>query len=477
VATTLPRLEARLYGFGTYRAEDYDALIDHPVEMGRFTLAELEVCGVTHAVAVTGRQRAHMGRLCRDLAPICEHHIRLFGEPAPVQRYLFLITAVDEGYGGLEHRSSSALLCPRRDLPGSEGGPVEEDYRELLGLCSHEYFHTWNVKRIKPQAFIPYRLDREVHTRLLWVFEGITSYYDELALARSRVIEPQAYLELLARTITRVQRAPGRFKQSLSESSFDAWTKLYRQDENAPNAIVSYYAKGALVALALDLHLRLETDGRVSLDDFMRLLWKRFGRSGRGIGEDDVQALVEEVSGLSPGDFFSRYIDGLEDPPLAELLARFGVRMTLRPAESWDDKGGKPAALPLERLLRRGALGVRLDKSGGEARLAVVLDDSAARRAGLAAGDTICAVDGLRATAANLETLIGNYPPGSRLRIHAFRRDELREFEVELQVPAADTCVLTLEELDTADEVKRRRDAWLPGPTTASPPAGGEEPS
>ena len=274
VATSLPEAvgekgAAERYGFGLYRADSYDDLIDHPVEMGTFTLGEFEACGVPHAVAITGRHDCDMGRLLADLKPVCERQIRLFGEPAPMSRYVFLTTAVGDGYGGLEHRASTALLCSRADLPHVGMDEATDGYRQFLGLCSHEYFHTWNVKRIKPAAFVPYRLAEESYTRLLWAFEGFTSYYDDLMLVRSQRIGLDDYLGLLAKTITQVHKGSGRHKQSVAESSFEAWTKYYRQDENSPNAIVSYYTKGALVALLLDLRLRAESHGARSLDTLM----------------------------------------------------------------------------------------------------------------------------------------------------------------------------------------------------------------
>jgi predicted metalloprotease with PDZ domain len=247
---------AKAHGFGVYQAANYDELIDHPVEMGLFTLASFSACGVDHEIAISGRHDADIERIAADLARICAWQIRFFGEPAPMSRYVFLVTAVGEGYGGLEHRASTALLCSRDDLPYPGMGKISEGYRKFLGLCSHEYFHTWNVKRIKPAEFIPYDLDRENFTTLLWFFEGFTSYYDDLALLRSGSIKLADWLEITAKTISSVQRGPGRRLQTLAESSFDAWSKFYRPDENTPNAVVSYYAKGALVALALDLTLR-----------------------------------------------------------------------------------------------------------------------------------------------------------------------------------------------------------------------------
>jgi predicted metalloprotease with PDZ domain len=260
VATTLERLDTSPAGFGAYRARSYDELIDHPVEMSAFALASFEAGGAVHDVAISGRHRADLDRLGADLARICQWQCDLFGGTtpgrAPFERYLFLVTVVGEGYGGLEHRASTSLLASRDDLPQPGVTKVTESYRRFLGLASHEYFHAWNVKRIKPSAFTPYDLARENYTRQLWAFEGFTSYYDDLALARSGVIDATSYLELLARAITTLLRNPGRHVQSAAESSFDAWIKYYRRDENTPNAVVSYYVKGSLIGLALDLTLR-----------------------------------------------------------------------------------------------------------------------------------------------------------------------------------------------------------------------------
>jgi predicted metalloprotease with PDZ domain len=213
---------------------------------------------------------------------ICEAQIAFF-EPktrkAPMDRYVFMTMVVGEGYGGLEHRASTALICNRNDMPVKHNPEMSEGYKAFLGLCSHEYFHTWNVKRIKPAVFADYDLRQESYTSLLWLFEGFTSYYDDLMLVRSGLIDEAAYLKLVSKTINGVLRGSGRLKQSVAESSFDAWTKYYRQDENSPNAIVSYYTKGSLVALGLDLTIRAETAGKKSLDDVMRTvaaLWPRF---------------------------------------------------------------------------------------------------------------------------------------------------------------------------------------------------------
>lgn len=469
VATAMRREEAAPYGFGSYRAADYDELIDHPVEMGRFALTQFEAGGVPHEVIVSGRQHADLDRLGADLQKICAYQIGLFGAPPPMDRYLFLVLAVGDGYGGLEHRASCSLICKRDELPrqgeGPEGLPDSNDprhnagYRGFLGLCSHEYFHTWNVKRIKPAAFTPYDLSRENHTRLLWAFEGITSYYDDLALLRAGLIDLDTYLVLLGESATRVWRGAGRLRQSVAESSFDAWIKFYRQDENSPNAVVSYYAKGALVALALDLLLRARAGS--SLDELMRILWTRYGRTGQGVPEDGVEAVAQEIGGPDLRDFFARAVHGTEDLPLAELLAPFGIDFTLRPAESDSDPGGKPSPKPDLELAARPALGARIAK-GAEARLTHVADGGAAQAAGLAPGDVILAVDGLRASGDTLSGLLAAHRPGTRVRVHFFRRDELMESDLLLQAPPRDTAVFTLR--DDADETMRAlRDDWARG--------------
>src|SRR5210317_1406180 len=341
VATAMERKKAEQYGFGLYSAANYDELIDHPVEIGELLIGEFEANGVPHAIAIRGDTRVDMARLCHDLQTICEQHMTLLGAPADLDRYLFLLNAPGTGYGGLEHRWSSANICSRDHLPARGDEGVSDEYRTLLGLLSHEYFHLWNVKRLKPAAFTPYDLSQEVHTGLLWVYEGITSYYDDLALVRSGLIDMDSYLELLGQTITRVVRSGGRRKQSVAESSFDAWTKFYKQDANATNAIISYYAKGALIALSLDLKLRSETDGKVSLDNVMQAAWQRWGETGDGMPEDGFENLCAEVSGLDLEDFFEATVRGTGELPLEALLKTQGVDYHLRQSAGGKDSGGK----------------------------------------------------------------------------------------------------------------------------------------
>jgi len=435
VATTLTRAGAAPYGFGRYRATSYDELIDHPVETSTFELITFDAGGVPHDIAVSGRQCADLPRLARDVQRVCQWQIDLFGG-APFDRYLFQVTAVGDGYGGLEHRASTSLLCRRDELPRAGSEKIDDGYLNLLGLASHEYFHAWNVKRIKPAAFAPYDLARENYTRQLWAFEGFTSYYDDLALARCGLIDAERYLELLGRTITTVMRGPGRHRQSVADSSFDAWIKYYRQDENTPNAVVSYYAKGALVGCALDLILRRE--GPASLDDLMRALWDRFGRPGIGTPEDCVRALASELAGRDLGEFFAHHVDGTDDLPLFSLLADFGITLQMRAATGPKDRGGTPGGGTSPKC----TLGVRL---GPEGKLSVVLRDGPAARAGLSAHDTLAAVAGLKFSPDNIAAQLDRHAPGETIEVHAFRRDELIVLQVTLDEAPADTCYLTVD--------------------------------
>jgi predicted metalloprotease with PDZ domain len=456
VATALPSGAIDDRGFGVYRAADYDELLDHPVEISDFESVEFTASGVAHRLVVAGRFETDLDRIAADLRQICTTQIEFFGAPPPFDRYCFLCLAVGDGYGGLEHRSSSSLIFCRDDLPkvGELGQPRE--YQRFLALASHEYFHTWHVKRSKPAAFMPYRLDRRVHTRLLWVFEGITSYYQELMLLRSGVVGANAYLQRLGELLTRVYRSPGRFKQSLAEASFDAWDVLYRPEPNHPNTSMSYYTKGALVALALDLTLRIETAGRTSLDGVMRELWRRYGARAVGLPEDGFERLAAEVAGIDLAEFFDVAVRGTEDLPLASLLARFAVTFRLRAATGPDDRGGAERATPGEPL----ALGAMVREREHGLELTSVLEGGPAERAGLNPGDVLVALDRLRVTARNLRRRLARFEHGERVTASVFRGDELIEVGLVMQSAPLDTCYLVLDE--SADPAAReRRRAWL----------------
>lgn len=450
VATSLPAVEVDSGGFGRYRAADYAELIDHPVEMGAFERVRFQACGVPHELVLTGDYRTDTGRIVADLTRICEHHIRFFGEPAPMPQYVFLVMVVGQGYGGLEHRASTALLISRDHLPVPGADTIDDKYLEFLGLCSHEYFHSWNVKRIKPAVFTPYQLQAESYTRLLWFFEGITSYYDDLALVRCGLIDHSRYLKLLATTLTRVQRGGGRRRQSVTDSSFDAWHKFYKQDENAANAIVSYYAKGALVALCLDARLRSETEGRASLDTLMRQLWRRWVATGDGLAEREPEALASELAGTDLAPFFATALYSTDELPLGEALGQLGVQLQWRHRRSNSDTGGSgeldeqqtdgPHApdpqTPDRQAPSRPLLGAVVASDHGAAMVRQVSNGGAAEAAGLAAGDRLLAVDRIMVTADSVHTELERHVQTESVPVHYVRHGVLRSGHLPLVMPA-----------------------------------------
>ena len=372
VATGLTALLVNAQGFGTYQAADYDELADCPFELGAFWSGTFKACGVPHRFVVSGATPAFDGaRLLADTKKICETSIRFWhgGRKPPHKSYVFMLNAVDDSYGGLEHRNSTALICGRRDLPRLGEAKTSDGYTTLLVLISHEYFHTWNVKRLRPAEFTRYDYAQENYTRLLWFFEGFTSYYDDLLLRRAGLIDDALYLKLLNKTLNQVLQTPGRAVQSVAQASFDAWVKYYRQDENTPNATVSYYTKGALVALCLDLTLRQE--GHTSLDAVMRALWTRC--QAGPMQEDDLLAVLAELGGRDFSRELADWVHGTSDLPLKALLERHGVGVH------------EDAAQPAQRL------GLRVAETAG-IQVKVVLRGGAAERAGFAAGDEWLAV-------------------------------------------------------------------------------------
>lgn len=465
VATAMDPVDTDDAGFGRYEAADYDELIDHPFEIGAHERIDFTVCGVPHAMVLTDAAPFDADRLRADLERICEHHVRFFGEPAPMPRYLFLTLLVDAGHGGLEHRASTALLATRAHLPTLATGPNDDKYVDFLGLCSHEYFHTWNIKRIKPAAFVPYRLAAESHTRLLWFFEGVTSYYDDLALVRSGLIDRARYTTLLARTITRVQRGTGRLTQTVTDSSFDAWNKFYQQDENAPNAVVSYYAKGALVALCLDARLRQASEGHITLDTLMAVLWARWLADGAGLGEDEPERVALELVGNSRiGDvsasddlreFFHQALYSTADLPLESALQTLGAGLAWRAREGVADTGGKPGSPGADEHSRW--LGASLAASAAGPVVQIVLSGGPAERAGLAAGDRLVAIDELSFDAGDIDAVLRRYPVGESVSVHHVRLGRLLQSTLSIEAAPHDTAVVTLADDDGPSD-------WLDGP-------------
>ncbi len=412
----------------TLKADHYDQLIDSPFELADQTRFSFETHGIEHEFVISGTHATNVDRLKTDIEKICAAEIDLFGS-APFKNYTFMTMATGNSYGGLEHCNSTSLITPRDDLPKSnEPTEPSKDYQRFLGLCSHEYFHSWLVKFIRPENFANYNLHQEGYTSLLWIFEGFTSYYDDLILLRSGVISQKSYLDLLKSQIDRYLQNPGRFVQTVAESSFDAWIKFYRQDENSNNAGTSYYNKGALVALCLDLGLRLRGS---SLDALMRRLYENT-QNGVQVNERTIFDLCEELTGDSWVEQINHLINTTEELPLDQLFPEFGLSYTL--------KNDKTLAYGLK--LADKPEGVLVQNAHRE---------GAGAKAGISANDVIIAIDGLKATTKLIEKYAkqkGNYS------VLAFRRDELLSFEV-----TSDSINLTEVKLIIEDQSKA--DKWL----------------
>jgi predicted metalloprotease with PDZ domain len=422
-ATGLQATKVNKQGFGDYLASNYDELVDCPFELGNFWRGEFSACGIPHEFVVAGAMASFDGaKLIADTQKICEIEIKFWHEKkpaasAPYKRYVFMLNAVEEGYGGLEHRNSTALICTRRDLPALGMKKMPDNYVTLLGLISHEYFHTWNVKQLRPAEFARYDYTQENYTELLWFFEGFTSYYDDLLLRRAKLIDDSTYFKLINKTINMVLQAPGRQVQSVAQASFDAWVKYYRQDENTPNATISYYTKGALVAMCLDLSMRSE--GNANLDQVMRGLWQRC--QGGPMTEADLLAELEVQTGRSWKKEIKAWVHGTQDLPLKTLLASQGVTVHEDPPQ----------------MAQR--LGLRVLESQGVVQIKTVLRGGAAERAGMAAGDEWWAVSSAKSGAQTwrlkkLEEL--TLLLGAEKKAKATLTRDQKVFELDLSIPS-----------------------------------------
>lgn len=412
----------------TLKADHYDQLIDSPFELADQTRFSFETHGIEHEFVISGPHNANIDRLKADIEKICAAEINMFGS-APFKNYTFMTMATGNSYGGLEHCNSTSLITPRDDLPKSnEPTEPSKDYQRFLGLCSHEYFHSWLVKFIRPENFANYNLHQEGYTSLLWIFEGFTSYYDDLILLRSGVISQKSYLDLLKAQIDRYLQNPGRFVQTVAESSFDAWIKFYRQDENSNNAGTSYYNKGSLVALCLDLGLRLRGS---SLDALMRRLYENT-QNGMQVNERTIFDLCKELTGDNWIEQINHLINTTDELPLDQLLPEFGLSYRVKTDKS----------LPLGLKLVDKPEGVLVQSARRE---------SAGAKAGISANDVIIAIDGLKASTKLIEKYAKQ---GGSYTVFAFRRDELISFEVDCA-----TTDLTEVELVVEDQAKTEK--WL----------------
>lgn len=392
----------------TFKAEDFDTLVDSPFEIGCHQVHDFEVLGKAHQLAIWGQGNAEPEQIIQDTQKVIQVEAELYGE-LPYDRYLFLLHLSSQGYGGLEHKYACSLNYPRF------GFRAEDKYNRFINLVAHEFFHLWNVKRIRPKALEAFDYGGENYTPSLWFSEGTTSYYDQVIPLRAGIYDVKHYLKLLGETITRLQTIPGRQVQSLSESSFDAWIKLYRPDANSGNAQISYYLKGEVVSLLLDLLIRQRHSNGRSLDDVMRQMWQQFGQSETGFTPDQLQAVIESVAELDLGDFFHRYIHGTQELPYNEYLAPFGLQLH---AEVQEDDA------PYLGLTVKSEKGVTLVK--------FVEAGSPAQQAGIDPGDELLATDGFRVSAEQLSDRLKDYKPGKTVQMTVFHRDELQTYKVTL---------------------------------------------
>ncbi len=398
-------------GEGRFRAADFDELVDSPLEIGTHALVQWTVEGVPHQYAIWGRGNADPRRLARDTTRIVLAEREIFGT-LPYPAFTFILHLTSGGGGGLEHRNSTSLLADR----WSFRGPA---YENFLGLAAHELFHAWNGKRIRPAALGPFQYTRENYTRDLWVVEGITTYYTDLLLRRAGLIPQQRYLDKLAEMISRFQTLPGRAVQPLADSSFDTWIKFYRPDANTPNATISYYQKGALVALLLDLRIRAATETARSLDDLMRVLWERYGAPDAGFPEGAVEGVAAEVAGTDLRPFFDHALRSTGELDYAGALAAAGLALV--PLHQAVPSGAPGARVPDE-----SRTGLTLRTDGGRVTVVNVLAGSAAWAAGVNPGDELVALDGFRVSSPDwLNARLMEYARGVRVPLTVFRRDEL----------------------------------------------------
>jgi predicted metalloprotease with PDZ domain len=421
-----------------FLAPDFDTLVDSPIVIGNHEILRFDFRGIPHSIAVGGDGNYDPEKLRSDIHKIVETAIDVFGE-IPYRHYTFIIHLSDNETGGLEHLNSSSLHVSRWCFQ------PEESYRKFLALVAHEYFHVWNVKRIRPKGLGPYDYTRENYTRLLWMSEGFTNYYGNHLVRRSGLIRADKYLETLSKTISGYRQTPGRLIESAVDASFDAWIKFYRRDEHSPNASISYYVKGELIGLVLDLEIRHRTGTLKSLDDVMRLLYTRFYKEcPRGFGEDEFRAACEEVAGGSLAEIFDDYVYGTKEIDFARCLLCAGLTF---------------AEISQEDVAPKGFLGISTKVSEGKILVTAVPTATPGYRHGLNVRDEIIAVDGYRVDQESLNARIEEKRPGSTLEITIARSGKLRVLPVVLGQKRAENKITRIP--SASAEQKALYQSWL----------------
>ena len=419
-----------------YTAENYDVFIDSPLELGNQNILEFEIRGIKHYICLSGRGNYNEEKLKKDFKTIAEEEIKLLGGDIPYKSYTYIIHLVEKGGGGLEHLNSFVVQMVRWNFNDAKL------YRKFLGLVSHEFFHLWNVKRIRPAALGPFDYDKENHTKSLWVAEGWTSFYDNLILRRCGLIDNEEYFEFVDVEVNDIMRFEGRFNQSLAESSFDTWIKFYRKDENFSNSQVSYYTKGALVSMMLNIEIIKSTNAVKSLDDALRMLYDDYKKdSTKGFTDERIKEVCEKVCGRSLNEFWEKYISGVAELPLDSYLADCGLEL-INENESAD------CSLDIESKTDNGKFIIIKVHAGGSA-----------YESGLNAKDEIIAVNGIRTDENILKTLLKDYPSGSEIKVLISRDGLIRELEVKLQKVLPKYSIKESE--NKSDEQRKFLKKWL----------------
>ncbi len=442
-STAMTPMDAELHQFGTFTAKDYEELIDHPILMGQLDIVTFDVNGVPHDLVLAGDHDADKHELARKLQLMCTAQMNTFHADAKqlFPRYMFNTIVSASGYGGLEHRASTNLQIPRKDLSTDT----------FMSLASHEYFHLWNVKRFKPVEFVPYDFTKESYTTLLWLSEGFTSYYMYLMLLRAQINDANTFLTNIAKTISGLKRTPGRFRQTLEQSSLEAWTKFYQRDENTPNTCISYYTKGALTGLIVDLSLRYKTDGRVTLDDVMRKLWQDFGLKNIGLKKGDFERVCMELSGSDLAPLFEHLLNSTDDFNFVELFKQFAIDCSfMQSAEQkawWETEAW---------------LGFNTITKSDPPEISTVYDNGPAKTSGLISGDKISKIDGKPPELKDGKLVTDSLLVGKPVIIEYTRkRDErLRTALVTPAFKPATECTL-IPSLVADSAAIERRDKWL----------------
>ena len=423
-----------------YVAHSYFELIDHPFLIGCFNDHCFDVMGYRFHLVFTGQHNIDFARMEKDVSAIIEHHITLFGD-FPCNEYWFITLVCDVGFGGLEHLASTVLQYSRFDLPMLGGSDtVSKEYQQFLALCSHELFHTWHVKRIKPQIMHQPNLLSEVYTPQLWIYEGFTSFFDDLSLARTKLITPQQYVQILSESITRLMRTPGRLKQSAAESSFTAWHKFYKQDEGSVNHIVSYYNKGAVIALCLDITLRQQSNNVVSLNNVMACLWQQYGKTNIGTPDDVILTLCKTEFDIDVSSFLYLATQTTMDLPLPTLFHSIGLKLSMRSQYGMQDKGG-PAP-----LLAKHDIGGTLCMVDKQLKVMSVLENRALASAGVMVGDVIVAFNKWQCDDFRFCKLVNMCKLGDKIPIDILRDSRLSTLSFEVVAAVPDTCDISIED-------------------------------